>query len=160
MYRVSGKPIELNILTPTPQAPMGWQNALEFCRESFRQGVRMHPAVHDQQARAASEARRHLRVRRDAAWREVLTTAEPERSRALADPRGARSSRPSGTTTRRAPSAFDLGELEVEGVRDAANAAWVGRTIAELGAERGRGSSTRSSTCRSRRISRRASARA
>jgi hypothetical protein len=36
MYRVSGKPVELNILTPTPQSPMGWQNALEFCRESFR----------------------------------------------------------------------------------------------------------------------------
>jgi N-acyl-D-aspartate/D-glutamate deacylase len=43
IYRVSGKPIELNILTPTPQHPMGWQNALEFCRESFRQGVRLHP---------------------------------------------------------------------------------------------------------------------
>jgi hypothetical protein len=43
LYRVSGKPIELNILTPTPQHPMGWQRMLDFCHEAFEQGVRLHP---------------------------------------------------------------------------------------------------------------------
>jgi N-acyl-D-aspartate/D-glutamate deacylase len=32
MYRVSGKPIELNILTRTPAHPMGWQGMLDCCR--------------------------------------------------------------------------------------------------------------------------------
>jgi N-acyl-D-aspartate/D-glutamate deacylase len=34
---------------------------------------------------------------------------------------------------------FDLGDLEIEAVRDPSHAGWVGRSIAELGAERGTG---------------------
>src|SRR4051794_5959028 len=43
MYRVSGRPIELNVLVPTPDNPMGWQRTLEFAREAFASGVRLHP---------------------------------------------------------------------------------------------------------------------
>ncbi|MBW2291117.1 MAG: amidohydrolase family protein, partial [Deltaproteobacteria bacterium] len=38
LSRVSGKPIELNILPPPPKHPMGWQNTLDFCVEASEQG--------------------------------------------------------------------------------------------------------------------------
>jgi N-acyl-D-aspartate/D-glutamate deacylase len=139
MYRVSGKPIELNILTPTPQYPMGWQNALEFCRESFRQGVRMHPQF------TTNKLELHLKLADTfvfdemPVWREVLTTAEPERSRRLADPAWRARLQAEWDDDEARAVAFDLGELEVEAVRDAAHAGWVGRTIAEFCEERGTG---------------------
>jgi len=139
MYRVSGKPIELNILTPTPSSPMGWQNALEFCRESFRQGVRVHPQF------TTNKLELHLKLADTFVfdemplWREVLTTAEPERSKRLADPTWRAKLQSEWDDEKTRAVAFDLGELEVEATRDAANARWVGRTIAELGAERGTG---------------------
>jgi N-acyl-D-aspartate/D-glutamate deacylase len=137
MYRVSGKPIELNILTPTPQHPMGWQNALEFCRESFRQGVRMHPQF------TTNKLELHLKLADTfvfdemPVWREVLTTAEPERARRLADPGWRAKLQAEWDDDKSRAVAFDLADLEVEAVRDKAHAAWVGRTIAEFSAERG-----------------------
>ena len=85
LYRVSGKPIELNILTPTPQHPMGWQRMLEFCREAFASGARLHPQF------TTNRLELHLKLADTfvfdemPAWREVLTQPEPERSRRLAD---------------------------------------------------------------------------
>jgi N-acyl-D-aspartate/D-glutamate deacylase len=137
MYRVSGKPLELNLLVPTPQNPMGWQNVLEFCRESFRQGVRMHPQF------TTNRLELHLKLADTfvfdemPVWREVLTTAEPERSKRLADPAWRAKLRAEWEDEKARAVGFDLADLEVEAVRDAANAGWVGRTIAELGTERG-----------------------
>jgi N-acyl-D-aspartate/D-glutamate deacylase len=136
MYRVSGKPIELNILTPTPQHPMGWQNALEFCREAFRQGVRMHPQF------TTNKLELHLKLADTfvfdemSAWREVLTAPEPERSRRLRDPAWRAKLQAEWDADQGRAVAFDLADLEVEAVRDTRHAAWVGRTIGELGAER------------------------
>jgi hypothetical protein len=160
MYRVSGKPIELNILTPTPQHPMGWQQALEFCRDCFRQGVRMHPQF------TTNRLELHLKLADTfvfdemPAWRDVLTTPEPERARRLADPAWRAKLQHEWDDDEVRAVAFDLGDLEVEAVRDREHAGWVGRTIVELCAERGTGKRTPSSTCPSQRTSRRASARA
>jgi N-acyl-D-aspartate/D-glutamate deacylase len=139
MYRVSGKPIELNILVPSAQHPMGWQNVLGFCREAFEQGARMHPQF------TTNKLELHLKLADTfvfdemPVWREVLTAAEPERSRRLAD-RAWRAKLQAEFDDEQARAvAFDLGELEVEAVRDPANAGWIGRTVAELGAERGTG---------------------
>lgn len=139
MYHASGKPIELNVLVPTPQAPMGWQSALDFCRESFRQGVRVHPQF------TTNRLELHLKLADTfvfdemPVWRDALTAAEPERSRRLADPavRARMQAEWDDETTRAV--AFDLAELEVEAVRDAANAGWIGRSVGEIGAERGTG---------------------
>ena len=138
MYRVSGKPIELNILTPTPQYPMGWQNALEFCRESFRQGVRMHPQFTTNQLELHLKLADTFVFDEMPIWREVLTTAEPERSRRLADSEWRAKLQLAWDDDKGRAVSFDVGELEVEAVRDAANAGWVGRTVAELAEERGR----------------------
>jgi len=139
MYRAAGKPIELNVLVPTPQQPMGWQNALDFCRESFRQGVRMHPQF------TTNRLELHLKLADTfvfdemPVWREVLTTAEPERSRRLADPGWRAKMQAEWDDDRTRAVSFDLAELEVEAVRDPGNAGWVGRSIGELGLERGTG---------------------
>jgi N-acyl-D-aspartate/D-glutamate deacylase len=139
MYRVSGKPIELNILIPTPQHPMGWQNSLEFCRESFEQGVRMHPQF------TTNKLELHLKLADTfvfdemPVWREVLTAPEPERSNCLADPAWRARMQAEWDNDEARAVAFDLADLEVEAVRDEANAGWVGRSIGELGEERGTG---------------------
>jgi len=139
MYRAAGKPIELNVLVPTPQQPMGWQNALDFCRQSFRQGVRMHPQF------TTNRLELHLKLADTfvfdemPVWREVLTTAEPERSRRLADPGWRAKMQAEWDDDRTRAVSFDLAELEVEAVRDPGNAGWVGRSIGELGLERGTG---------------------
>jgi N-acyl-D-aspartate/D-glutamate deacylase len=139
MYRVSGKPVELNILTPTPQHPMGWQKALEFCRESFRQGVRVHPQF------TTNKLELHLKLADTFVfdempeWREVLTAPEPERSRRLADPALRAKLKAEWEDDAVRAVAFDVGSLEVEAVRDAAHAAWVGRSVADLAAESGTG---------------------
>jgi N-acyl-D-aspartate/D-glutamate deacylase len=70
-------------------------------------------------------------------WREVLTAPEPERSRRLADSAWRQKLQDEWAADQGRAVAFDLADLEVEAVRDAAHAGWVGRTIAELGAERG-----------------------
>ena len=43
IYAASGRPIELNILIPSAQHPLGWQRTLEFANEAFAKGVRVHP---------------------------------------------------------------------------------------------------------------------
>jgi N-acyl-D-aspartate/D-glutamate deacylase len=139
MYRVSGKPIELNILTPTPRCPMGWRNVLEFCHESFQRGVRLHPQF------TTNKLELHLKLADTFVfdemprWREVLTAAEPDRSRRLADPAWRAKLQAEWDDDEVRAVAFDLGDLEVERVRDPVNAGWVGRTVAELGEERGTG---------------------
>jgi N-acyl-D-aspartate/D-glutamate deacylase len=72
-------------------------------------------------------------------WREVLTTPEPERAKRLADPAWRTRMRGEWDDDDARAVAFDLGDLEVEGVRDAANQAWVGRSVGEIAEERGAG---------------------
>jgi N-acyl-D-aspartate/D-glutamate deacylase len=86
MYRVSGRPIELNLLLPTPTNPMGWQQMLDFCHEAWAQGVRLHPQT------TTNELGLHLKLSDTFVfdempeWRGVLTLPEPERSKKLRDP--------------------------------------------------------------------------
>ncbi len=137
LYRVSGKPIELNILLPTPDQPMAWQKTLEFANQAAEQGARLHPMF------TTNELGLHLRLcdtfvfDEMPAWRAALTRGEPERMRALRDP-GVRAqlkaewSDPSGRAV-----SFDWADLYVEHVRDAAHADRVGRSVADLAKQRG-----------------------
>lgn len=139
LYRVSGKPIELNILTPTPQNPMGWQDTLEFCNEAAEQGIRLHPQF------TTNKLELHLKLSDTFVfdemhvWREVLTQAEPERSRCLADPSWRARMQVEWDSDDGRAVAFDLGDLEVEEVTDPDHSAWVGRTIRDLAEEAGKG---------------------
>jgi N-acyl-D-aspartate/D-glutamate deacylase len=137
LYEVSGKPIELNILAPTPQHPMGWQNMLDFCHEAFEKGARMHPQF------TTNRLELHLKIADTfvfdemPAWRSVLTQPEPARSESLRDPAIRQQMRVEYADDTSRAVAFELGELEIEAVCDAANEALVGRLIEEVAAERG-----------------------
>ena len=137
LYEVSGKPIELNILTPTPQHPLGWQRTLEFCHEAFEKGVRLHPQF------TTNKLELHLKLvdtfvfDEMPAWREVLIQPEPERSSRLADPSVRARMRAELADEQARAIAFDIGELEVEAVVDSRNQSLVGRSVAEIAAESG-----------------------
>jgi len=137
LYEVSGKPIELNILAPTPQHPMGWQRMLEFCHEAFEQGVRLHPQF------TTNKLELHLKLADTFVfdemmeWREVLTQPEPERSRRLRDPATRARLRTQLNDKQARAVAFDIADLEVEAVTDARNQALIGRSMGEIAAERG-----------------------
>lgn len=137
MYRVSGRPIELNLLMPTPDNPMGWERTLDFVREASARGVRLHPQF------TTNELGLHLKLGDTfifdelPTWRGVLTLPEPERSRRLRDTAvraqlAAEFDSPAGRA-----AAFSWDMLEVEGVRDDSHRGWIGRSVAELAAERG-----------------------
>src|SRR5262249_51783490 len=86
LYRVSGRPIELNTLVPLPHQMEGWRRGVEFCRESFRQGLRLHPMF------AVNELGAHFSLDTTflfdemPTWRATLCLPLPERARRLADP--------------------------------------------------------------------------
>jgi len=137
LYRVSGRPIELNILVPNPQHPMGWQRTLDFAHEAFEQGVRLHPMF------TTNKLELHLKLADTfifdemPAWREVLTRPPAERLDGLRDESvRERMRREFDDPAGRAVS-FEWSGLEVEAVRDESNRGWVGRTITELAEERG-----------------------
>lgn len=137
LYRVSGRPIELNILVPNPDHPMGWQTTLEFCNEAFAEGIRLHPMF------TTNRLELHLRLDDTFVfdempeWRRVLTLPGDERLRSLRDPAvRERLGREFDDPASRVAS-FEWDGLEVEAVCDPAHAGWVGRTVTELAAERG-----------------------
>jgi len=137
LYRVSGRPVELNILVPNPAHPMGWQATLEFCNEAFADGVRLHPQF------TTNRLELHLKLADTfvfdemPAWREALTRPGAGRARALRDPAvRARMAAEFDDPSTRAVS-FEWADLEIEAVRDAANAGRVGRTVTDLAAARG-----------------------
>jgi N-acyl-D-aspartate/D-glutamate deacylase len=86
MYRVSGRPLELNTLVPLPHQMDGWRRGVDFCREAFRQGVRLHPMF------AVNELGAHFSLDTTflfdemATWRRTLCLPAAERARRLADP--------------------------------------------------------------------------
>ena len=137
LYRVSGKPIELNILSPTPAHPMGWQSTLEFCREASRQGVRLHPQF------TTNRLELHLKLADTfvfdemPTWREVLTRPEPERGKRLRDPATRAALRREWEDPEVRTVSFDFGDLLVEAVTQPANEACVGRLVRDIASERG-----------------------
>ena len=137
MYRVSGRPIELNILLPSREHPMGWQETLEFCEEASQRGVRIHPQFTTNQLELHVKLADTFIFDEMPVWRSVLTQPDEERKRQLADPAVRTRLRAEFDSPEARSAAFQWDGLEVEAVRDAANADWVGRTVTELAAERG-----------------------
>ncbi len=137
LYRVSGRPIELNILVPSPDHPMGWQSTLEFCNEAFAQGIRLHPMF------TTNRLELHLRLDDTFVfdempeWRRVLTLPSVERLEKLRDPAVREGLRAEFDSPGSRAVSFGWDGLEVETVTDPAHADWVGRSVAELAEERG-----------------------
>jgi N-acyl-D-aspartate/D-glutamate deacylase len=137
LYRVSGRPVELNILVPNLTHPMGWQSTLDFCNEAFEQGARLHPQF------TTNYLELHLKLDDTfvfdemPTWRSTLTLPEPDRSNALRDPALRERLRLEFANDKIRSVTFDWDGLEVEAVTDPSHADWVGKSAAELSAERG-----------------------
>ncbi len=137
LYRVSGRPIELNILLPTPDHPMGWESTLEFCNQAFAEGIRLHPMF------TTNRLELHLRLDDTFVfdempeWRRVLTLPQAARLETLRDPKIRKVLRAEFDDPAKRAVSFEWDGLEVEAVDDPAHADWVGRTVAELAEERG-----------------------
>jgi N-acyl-D-aspartate/D-glutamate deacylase len=138
LYRVSGRPIEIQTLNVLPADPMGWRRTLEFAHEAFAQGARIHPMF------ATNKSGAHLQLSTTflfdelPSFREALTQPSPERERRLRDPEvRARMRREIAEPGDRAfVFIWDVVSLEV--ARDRANARFVGRSIPEIAAELGK----------------------
>jgi len=132
IYRASGRPVELNLLLPTPENPLSWERTMEFAHECFAQGIRVHPQF------ATNALELHLKLADTfvfdemPAWREALTAPEPERSARLrrADVRARMRAEFDNVVGRSVPVTWDV--IEVEAVRDAEHREWVGRLVTEL----------------------------
>jgi N-acyl-D-aspartate/D-glutamate deacylase len=135
MYRVSGRPIELNLLSPLPAAPMGWQTTLDFVHEAFRDGVRLHPMF------ATNKLGAHLTLADTflfdelPSFRDTLVLPEPERSRRLRDPALRERMRHEMATITDRAVFFTWDALRIEAVRNAENRPLVGRRVDEVAAE-------------------------
>ena len=138
LYRVSGRPIELNILVPNQHHPMGWQATLDFCEEAFeREGARLHPMF------TTNHLELHLKLSDTfvfdemLSWRKTLTLPATERARALRDPAVRARLRAEFNDPKGRAVSFEWEGLEVEAVCNPKNGAWVGRSVTELAEERG-----------------------
>ncbi len=137
LYRVSGRPIELNILVPNPNHPMGWQATLEFCNDAFADGIRLHPMF------TTNRLELHLRLDDTFVfdempeWRRVLTLPPGERLEKLRHREVRERLQAEFDDPASRAVSFEWSGLEVEAVRDAVNQEWIGRTVAELAEERG-----------------------
>ena len=132
MYRVSGRPIELNLLLPTPQNPMSWERTLEFAHACFADGIRVHPQF------ATNALGLHLKLADTfvfdemPTWRQALTASEPERSRRLRDAALRARMRAEFDDIANRSVSFTWDVLVVEAVRDPAHRPWIGRSVIEL----------------------------
>ena len=164
MYRVSGRPIELNVLLPTPRQPDG----LGAHARVRARGVGAAACACIRSSRPTSSAL-HLKLADTFIFDEMPTLARgadrcpsPSARARLRDPARARAARaPSSTRPTGRAAAFTWDVLEVEAVRDA-EPPRLGRPDRGRARRRARrrARSTRSSTARSRRISRRSGRRA
>ena len=136
IYRVSGRPIELNILLPSQDHPMGWQETLNFCEEATQRGVRIHPQFTTNQLELHVKLADTFVFDEMPQWRSVLTQPDAERKRQLADPAIRKRLRDDFDGPEARSAAFQWDSLEVEAVRDPANASWIGQSVTELAAQR------------------------
>jgi N-acyl-D-aspartate/D-glutamate deacylase len=137
LYQVSGRPIELNLLVPNPDHPMGWKDTLDFCHEAFERGVRLHPQF------TTNHLELHLKLADTfvfdemAEWRSVLTLPEPERSTRLRDPAVRERLQAEFDDPASRAVSFEWSDLVLEDARDEAHRERIGKSVAELAAERG-----------------------
>jgi N-acyl-D-aspartate/D-glutamate deacylase len=134
MARASGRPLELNLVTPLPVAPEGWKRSIAFAHEAEALGLDIHPMLAANRLGAYFALDSTFLLDELPHWRALLTLPLPQRIAKLRDPAqrallrtdlaGARSFAPHWQVCR------------VAVVRDAKHSEWIGKTVAELASER------------------------
>ena len=137
-YGVSGRPVEIQTLTPLlPANPDGWSETLAFAHDAWRAGARIHPMFATNRLSAHLTLATTFLFDEMPSFRETLTLPSNERERRLRDPAVRERMRAELADPAERAFVFVWEVVSVEAVRDAANRAWVGRSVAELAAERG-----------------------
>jgi len=134
---VSGKPVDLNPVVWFPNLPDGWTRSMEFIDELARDGLRLYPMYAAHRGGAYYALDTTFLFDDMPAFRDALVLPEPARSVALRDPavRDRIRSELVGPPAPSFPVQYDL--TTVYAVHRPEHANWVGRTLAELVAERG-----------------------
>ena len=138
MSEVSGKPIDLNPVVWFPNMPDGWVRSMEFIEEQAAQGFRLYPMYGTQQGGAYFSLDTTFLFDDMPAFREPLLLPEPERSAGLA--RSVACASACGRSSRarpcpRSPSTSTSPPSTRSAILRSSH--WVGRSVAELVAERG-----------------------
>jgi N-acyl-D-aspartate/D-glutamate deacylase len=136
MVRASGgKPLHANLLLRFTNDPDVWRTCLDVLEGYAREGLRVYPMA------SANPKGLHLALADTGmldempVFRDVLARPMPQRIAALRDPATRDQMRRDFATAPR-QLAFDWPQLLVASTRDGANAAWIGRSVADLAAER------------------------
>jgi N-acyl-D-aspartate/D-glutamate deacylase len=134
---VSGKPVDLNPVVWFPNMPEGWVRSLEFIEEQAALGLRLYPMYSTQQGGAYFSLDTTFLFDDMPAFREPLLLPGAERTAALRDA-GVRARMRKELEGPPMPSfPLNFAITTVYAVGDPAFSAWVGRSVAELVAERG-----------------------
>src|SRR5262249_35570430 len=137
LYRVSGRPIELNTMVPLPPQMEGWRRGLTFARDAFRQGVRLHPMFATNRLGAHFALDTTFLFDEMPSFRETLCLPSPERERRLRDPAvRARMLAELADPTGRA-FVFIWQVVLVEAVTRPEHERWLGKNMAEIAEETG-----------------------
>jgi N-acyl-D-aspartate/D-glutamate deacylase len=134
MCEASGKPMNVNPLQRLPMLGDGWRRGLEFVEQAAAAGHRIHPQSSLQQMQVFFALHDTFLFDEMASFREVLTAGD-RRTELLADPdvRG----RLRDDLERTEGRAFVFTWDAVKVARADSHPEWVGRTVADLAAERG-----------------------
>lgn len=134
---VSGKPVDLNPVVWFPNLPDGWTRSMEFVDELARDGLRLYPMYAAHRGGAYYALATTFLFDDMPAFRDALVLPEPARSDALRDPavRDRIRAELVGPPAPSFPIQYEL--TTVYAVHRPEHAAWVGRTLADLVAERG-----------------------
>ena len=137
MAEVSGKPIELNPVVWFPNLPDGWTRSMEFIEEQNAAGLRMYPMYAAHRGGAYYALDTTFLFDDMPTFRETLLLPPSERGTALRDPavRDRMRTELVGPPAPSFPLQYDL--TTVYAVHRPEHAHWVGRTVADLAAERG-----------------------
>ncbi|MFA5885454.1 MAG: amidohydrolase family protein, partial [Acidimicrobiia bacterium] len=133
----SGKPIDLNPVVWFPNIPDGWTRSMEFIEEQAAAGLRMYPMYAAHRGGAYYALDTTFLFDDMPAFRDALLLPEPARSAALRDPavRDRMRAELVGPPAPSFPVQYEL--TTVYAVHKPEHEQWVGRTLADVAAERG-----------------------
>ena len=137
MAEASGKPVHLNTVTQMPHAPDGWTRSMEFAESCAAAGAPVHPMFATNRRGTHFALGNTFLFDEMPTFRATLTRPEGERDALLRDPTVRDRMRAELADPRGRSFVFAWPAVVVESVEDPAHGVWVGRTVADLAAERG-----------------------
>lgn len=138
IYRVSGRPIELNILLPTPQNPMAWEKTLEFVSEAAADGIRLHPQFTTNELGLFLKLDDTFVFDELPTWRRILTSPEPSRSEQLSDPAVRKIMKAEFDSPIERGVQFEWSRLLVQSVVDPSQQPLIGQSVAAIAEQQGK----------------------